>query len=222
MTSISRLILISFCAVGFASGCERDNQDQRKAQHITCENNLKQIGLAFKIWAGDHGDKWPFQISTNEGGTLELCNRDAEGFDRNALAHFLVMSNELSTPKLLCCPHDESKILAADWGKLSGTNLSYRLRTDAKVNDSNPREILAVCPADGAVLYCDGSVSRLNGKPEPAGVSASYELMWRELQKEHTNPPADFMIMSNEPTTPRINYLPATSSSDEQKQNFHR
>ena len=221
MTTISRFTLISFCDLGFALGCERENQDQRKAQHITCENNLKQIGLAFKIWAGDHGDKFSFQISTNEGGTFELRNRDAESFDRNSLAHFLVMSNELSTPKLLCCPHDESKILAADWGKLSETNLSYRLRTDAKVNEFNPREILAVCPVDGTFLYCDGSVSRPNGKPEPTGVSASYERMQLELEKETPDTSMYFMVMSNESTTPRVNYFnrePAgTNSSDEKK-----
>jgi len=213
MTTISRFTLISFCALGFALGCERDNQDQRKAQHITCENNLKQIGLAFMIWAGDHGDKFPFQISTNEGGTIELCNRDAGSFDCNSLAHFLVISNELLTPKLLCCPHDESRILAADWGKLSETNLSYRLRTDAKVNESNSREILAVCPVDGTVLYCDGSVSRPNGKPEPTGFSASYERMQRKLEKETPNTPMNFMVMSNEPTTPRVNFFNRESAS---------
>lgn len=206
MKSISYLILISFCVIGLVSGCERDNQDQRKAQHITCENNLKQIGLAIKIWAGDHGDKYPFQVSTNKGGTLELCDRDAEGFDRNALAHFLVMSNELATPLLLCCPHDNFHNPVRDWGKLSATNLSYRLRSGAKVSDSNPREILAVCPVDGAVLYCDGTVSRPDDKPEPTGVSASYELMLHELEKEPPNTSMNFMVMSNELTTPRVIY----------------
>ncbi len=211
MKSIFRLILFTFCTLGLVSGCDHDNQDQRKAQHITCGNNLKQIGLAFKIWAGDHGDKYPFQVSTNAGGTLELCDRDAEGFDRNALAHFLVMSNELSTPLLLCCPHDGSKIPIRDWGKLSSTNLSYRLRTDAKVSDSNPSEILAVCPVDGTVLFCDGMISRPDGKPEPTGFSASYELMRRELEKVNTNPPTDFMIMSNDLNIPRISYPTSTN-----------
>src|SRR5882672_11239589 len=81
-----------------ASGCGHDDGCERKAQHISCVNNLKQIGLGFRIWAGDNGGKFPFQISTNAGGTLELCSRDANGFDRNSVAHFLVASNELSTP----------------------------------------------------------------------------------------------------------------------------
>ena len=206
------LILISFCVLVLALGCGRGNQDQRKAQHVTCENNLKQIWLAFKIWAGDHGDKYPFQVSTNAGGTFELCQRDDEGFDRNAPAHFLVMSNELSTPMVLCCPHDASKILVVDWGKFSAANLSYRLRTDPRINDSNPREILVVCPVDGAVLHCDGTISRPDGKPEPAGFSASYELMQRKLQSESerisSNAAMAFMVMSNDLTTPRVNYKP--------------
>ncbi len=208
MKSISRFILILFCVIGLVSGCERDNRDQRKAQRITCENNLKVIGLAIRIWAGDHGDKYPFQVSTNAGGTLELCDRYADGFDRNALAHFLVMSNELSIPLLLCCPHDSSKTPVLNWRKLSVTNCSYRLRTDAKVSDDNPREILVVCPVDGAVLYCDGTVSRPDGKLEPTGVSASYELMQREFEKEPSNKIVSFMVMSNDLKTPQVIYKP--------------
>ena len=32
---------------------------KKKAQKINCINNLKQVGLAFRIWEGDNGDKYP-------------------------------------------------------------------------------------------------------------------------------------------------------------------
>ena len=37
---------------------------KRKAQRINCVNNLKQVGLAFRIWEGDNNDKYPMAVST--------------------------------------------------------------------------------------------------------------------------------------------------------------
>src|SRR6476661_5082188 len=41
---------------------------------ISCVNNLRQVGLAFRIWANDHGDKFPWQVAAKDGGTLEFSN----------------------------------------------------------------------------------------------------------------------------------------------------
>src|ERR1017187_5801106 len=38
-----------------------------------CTNNLKQIGLAFRIWEGDNGGKYPMQVSVTNGGAMELA-----------------------------------------------------------------------------------------------------------------------------------------------------
>lgn len=48
-----------------------------KAQRINCVNNLKQIGLAFRIWSGDNDDKYPFDVSTNS-----VCRQVTFGFLR--------------------------------------------------------------------------------------------------------------------------------------------
>src|SRR3954464_12020781 len=65
---------------------------------IQCVNNLKQTGLAFRIWAEDQTSTFPMQLSTTNGGTMEFTT------GLNAYRHFQVMSNELSTPKVLFCP----------------------------------------------------------------------------------------------------------------------
>ena len=101
-----------------------------------CMNNLKQIGLSYRIWAGDNGGKYPFEMSVTNGGTREL------NFGRNAWLDFLVMSNELSTPKVLVCPQDSKHLPPATSfsSELVG-HISYFVGLDAK--ESNPRSILS-------------------------------------------------------------------------------
>ena len=61
-------------------------------------NNLKNVGLAFRIFANDHNEKFPQAISgdENQKGTLEYADQA-----KDIWRHFSVMSNELSTPKIL-------------------------------------------------------------------------------------------------------------------------
>lgn len=125
-----------------------------------CENNLRQIGLSFKVWELEHNDQFPFNVSTNAGGTLELCGTGPDGFDKNAIAHFLVISNELGTPALLVCPNDRSKHPAERFQNLHSDNVSYRLRTGTNINSENPHEVLALCPVHGNQLFCDGNVRK--------------------------------------------------------------
>src|SRR5476649_1005746 len=86
------------------------------AMRWACVNNLKQIGLAYRIWAGDQTAKFPMEVSVTNGGTMEM---KASG--ENAWLNFLVMSNELSTPKILFCPADTDRFPPA-------TNFSSGLR----------------------------------------------------------------------------------------------
>src|SRR6266480_1392815 len=76
-----------------------------KTRRIGCINNLKRVGLSFRTFANDHDGKFPMQLSTNNGGSLEFI---AGG---NAYRHFLALSKELSTPKILICPADKRKAL---------------------------------------------------------------------------------------------------------------
>jgi hypothetical protein len=91
-----------------------------KAKRINCVNNVKQIGLSFRLWAGDNNDKMPMQVSTNAGGTMELVETGV------VYPHFQVMSNELSTPKILTCPEDKLRVRTNHFGPaLRDTNISY-------------------------------------------------------------------------------------------------
>ena len=130
---------------------------------MICQNNLKQIGLSLRILAYDHHDAYPFNISTNKGGSLEYCQRTTDGFDANSLRHFRVISNELNNPNLLVCPADTSK-QAADfwspswnWGKLAPSNVTYQIRSLSKLSLSHEK-VLILCPFHGIELRWDGAV----------------------------------------------------------------
>lgn len=139
---------------------------KQRAQDINCVNNMKQIGLAFKVWAIDNGDQYPFNVSTNKGGTCEYCLVGKDGFDANASFHFRALSNELSVTKILVCPAD-SKTAASSFIYLRAMNISYQLHSGTNYSDEFPQAVLAVCPIHGNVLLCDGSVQR--GRLKPVG-----------------------------------------------------
>ena len=125
---------------------------------IACINNLKQIGLAFATWALNNGNQFPFNVPASKGGTLEYCQRNQEGIDSTSARHLQVMSNELSTPKILLCPADKAKQAASGWIGLQAPQISYELRSGQSVSPTNAESILMRCPIHGTVLHCDGSV----------------------------------------------------------------
>ena len=124
---------------------------KKKAQRINCVNNLKQTGLAFRVWAGDQTDKFPMEISTSKGGTKEF-DTGADAFH-----HFQIMSNELSTPRILVCPAD-TRVAAANFVRLKNQNVSYFVGLDA----SDYREGLEGRPQ----TFLDGD-RNLTGLAEP-------------------------------------------------------
>ena len=123
-TLVGLLIIIAVLAILAAMLLPALASAKRKAQRINCVNNLKQDGLAFRLWEGDNGDKYPMAVSTNKNGTMEYAE------DGNAFRHFQVMSNELSTPKILVCPADD-RTAAASFARLKNQNVSYFVGLDA-------------------------------------------------------------------------------------------
>ncbi len=98
---------------------------------ISCVSNLKQVGLACRIWSNDNGDRFPWMISTNANGTLELTNSG------NAFCHFLALSNEMSSPKAFYCPQDRLKARAVTWMNFDDGALSYFVGWNASEDDQN-------------------------------------------------------------------------------------
>ena len=114
-----------------------------RAKKIECVANLKQTGLAFQLFAHDHGGRFPAHISTNDGGSLEFVAKgyQVQGVFYFAYEHFRPLAPELVTPKLLACPTDQQRWPATNFIQFDNHNLSYFI--GLKADPALPTAILA-------------------------------------------------------------------------------
>jgi len=112
---------------------EQMQQVKNEAQSVQCVSNLKQIGLAARIWANDHQNVFP--------------------------PDFISMKDELGSPRILFCPADTAAIRVTEWSQLNPSAISYRF-LNPNGNVSDPTKLLATCPIHGHVGLSDGSVQR--------------------------------------------------------------
>jgi prepilin-type processing-associated H-X9-DG protein len=111
---------------------------------INCVNNLKQVGLAFRLWSGDNGDKYPMAYAGNTN--YPLINRGNAWANDDTIVQyqytiFAAMSNELSTPKIVACPQDKRVAATNFTTDFNNSHISYFVGLDA--DETRPQAFLA-------------------------------------------------------------------------------
>ncbi len=116
-TLIELLVVIAIIAILASILLPVLARGKMKAKEINCINNLKQVGLGIRLWAGDNGEKYPWNVDTSLGGS-----KGAVDWTDN----FRVCSNELRATQILLCPLDLKKWSATNWTTMRGdVNVSF-------------------------------------------------------------------------------------------------
>jgi hypothetical protein len=133
-----------------------------ESERIRCVNNLKQIGLAMRIWSGENGDRYP--------------------------ASFLLASNEMNVTQILVCPSDTARQTFARLGfaKFQEEMTSYKFTMHPEDDAQYPQCIIARCPIHGNYLLADGSVQQINLK-NPAYHEVNIDGRWYLKSINDTN-----------------------------------
>jgi type II secretory pathway pseudopilin PulG len=139
LTVIELIVVIAVIAVLASMLLPATSRPSRDfARRISCLNNLKEIGTAYRLWAGDNGDLVPSQQTVSSNGWWDFLTNSNQG--ARCWMNYAIMQNELGqSPKLVVCPKDDRQAALTFTNSFGNTNISYFVGVNA--NDIYPQSI---------------------------------------------------------------------------------
>jgi type II secretory pathway pseudopilin PulG len=134
---IELLVVIAIIAILAAMLLPALGRAKLKAQRTTCLNNLRQAGLAMRLWGDSNEGKYPWKVDQSQGGGKPNGTGNAR-----VNLQFSIVSNELASTKILLCPSDVRRDWATNFSSVALTNISYALCLEA--DEKRPRVFLAI------------------------------------------------------------------------------
>jgi prepilin-type processing-associated H-X9-DG protein len=114
------LVLVAMMILPAMTGCKA------RAPRISCVNNLKNIGLAFRTFAVDNDRSLPW---TADGVVFSKESRPlSKAVSGDLIRIFASVSNELSTPRIIMCPSDTRRLPRTNtWSYLAANDTAAHL-----------------------------------------------------------------------------------------------